>query len=74
MMGLHLPPSWGNEGKGGVTVNNAGGANIINIHHAEDVYPFINYPYLDENIPGLPAFCQTIQTVISSAWNHGKEE
>ena len=24
------------------------GANIINIHHAEDIYPFINYPYLDE--------------------------
>jgi hypothetical protein len=29
------------------------GANIINIHHAEDVYPFINYPYLDENVPAL---------------------
>jgi hypothetical protein len=29
------------------------GANIINIHHAEDIYPFINYPYLDENIPAL---------------------
>ncbi len=25
------------------------GANILNIHHAEDLYPFINYPYLDEN-------------------------
>ena len=25
------------------------GANIINIHHAEDIYPFINYPYLDAN-------------------------
>ena len=108
---LHLPPSWGNEGKGGVTVKGVGGsvvlkafsgsrelresqqlhydfellltpfklmdksikyddryfhgggrlahekvekaqeagANIINIHHAEDIYPFINYPYLDEN-------------------------
>jgi hypothetical protein len=31
----------------------AAGANIINIHHAEDLYPFINYPYLDENIPDL---------------------
>ncbi len=112
---LHMPPSWGNDGKGGVTVNDAGnittvsaycgpreladgqvlhfdfellvtpfrtidvatrwgdryyhgggtnsmvkiaradsiGANIINIHHAEDIYPFINYPYLDENIPAL---------------------
>jgi len=29
------------------------GANIINIHHAEDLYPFINYPYLDENVPAL---------------------
>ena len=29
------------------------GANIINIHQAEDVYPFINYPYLDENITEL---------------------
>jgi len=25
------------------------GANIINIHQADDVYPFINYPYTDEN-------------------------
>ncbi len=31
----------------------AAGANIINIHHAEDLYPFINYPYLDENISEL---------------------
>jgi hypothetical protein len=29
------------------------GANIINIHHAEDLYPFINYPYLDENVTAL---------------------
>jgi len=108
---LHLPPSWGNEGKGGVVVKDTedvvlikafsgsremieseqlhydfellitpfklidksvkfgdryfhgggkvahekvdmaqdAGANIINIHHAEDIYPFINYPYLDDN-------------------------
>ena len=34
-----------------VKVENAkkAGANIINIHHAEDIYPFINYPYLDAN-------------------------
>jgi hypothetical protein len=25
------------------------GANIITIHQADDIYPFINYPYLDEN-------------------------
>ena len=29
------------------------GSNIINIHHAEDIYPFINYPYLDANVPEL---------------------
>ena len=29
------------------------GANILNIHHAEDIYPFINYPYLDANIQDL---------------------
>ena len=29
------------------------GANIINIHHAEDIYPFINYPYLDANVEEL---------------------
>ena len=107
---LNLPPSWGNEGKGGVDVvqknddvlvnaysgtreikkgdvvnydfellitpfkvidrqikfgdryyanhrmlpslkieiAQKAGANIIDIHHAEDIYPFINYPYLDE--------------------------
>jgi hypothetical protein len=112
---LRMPPSWGNDGKGGVAVSDAGavttvsaysgsrelaagerlhfdfemlvtpfrtvdpgtrwndryyhgggpnamskiakadsvGANIINIHHAEDIYPFINYPYFDENVPAL---------------------
>ncbi len=29
------------------------GANIINIHHAEDIYPFINYPFLDQCVPDL---------------------
>ena len=29
------------------------GANIINIHHAEDIYPFINYPFLDANVNAL---------------------
>ncbi|GJM27442.1 MAG: hypothetical protein DHS20C17_00770 [Cyclobacteriaceae bacterium] len=24
------------------------GANIIDVHHAEDIYPFINYPYLED--------------------------
>ncbi len=112
---LKMPPSWGNEGKGGVNVTEKNGevvinafsgsrdmtpgeilnynfellitpfkvidkkikfgdryfhgggtntsvkvemakkegANILNIHHAEDIYPFINYPYLDANVPEL---------------------
>jgi hypothetical protein len=107
---LNLPPSWGNEGKGGVDIfqeNNevvvkaysgsrqmkrgdilnydfellitpfrtidkkikfddryfhgggsivkasGEGANIMNIHHGSELYPFINYPYLDENVADL---------------------
>jgi hypothetical protein len=112
---LNLPPSWGNEEKGGVDIIDRGantvisaysgdrkmgagetlnfdfellltpfhlidrdkkfneryfhggsestvskidsaknaGANVINVHHAEDIYPFINYPYLDANVPEL---------------------
>ncbi len=40
-----------------VKIENAkkAGANIINIHQAEDIYPFINYPYLDENTKALTA-------------------
>jgi hypothetical protein len=29
------------------------GANILNIHHSEEVNPFINYPYLNENKEGI---------------------
>jgi hypothetical protein len=38
-----------------VKIENAkkSGANILNIHHAEDIYPFINYPYLDANVKDL---------------------
>lgn len=32
------------------------GANIINIHHKKDINPFINYPYLPENVPSLTKF------------------
>jgi hypothetical protein len=32
------------------------GANIINIHHKSDINPFINYPYLDRNVPYLREF------------------
>jgi hypothetical protein len=112
---LKMPPSWGNEGKGGVKVGQENsevlinaysgsrvlrsgeelnydfellitpfklidrqikfgdryyqsqnpntsvmigdakkaGANIINIHQGTDIYPFINYPYLDSNVNAL---------------------
>lgn len=32
------------------------GANIINIHHKKDIYPYLDYPYMDENTPDLKAF------------------
>lgn len=32
------------------------GANMINVHHKKDIYPFINYPYYDEAIPDLRRF------------------
>ncbi|MCL2118475.1 MAG: DUF6067 family protein [Planctomycetaceae bacterium] len=46
------------HGGGGSAIAKVGkagevGANILNIHHAEDVYPFINYPHLDENTEEL---------------------
>ncbi|MCC8171815.1 MAG: DUF6067 family protein [Parabacteroides sp.] len=34
------------------------GANIINIHHKKDIYPFINYPYSDESVADLTRFVQ----------------
>ena len=47
-----------------VKVENAkkAGANILNIHHAEDIYPFINYPYLDANV-------QEIRQLVTKAHN-----
>ncbi len=33
-----------------------GAANMINIHHKKDIYPFINYPYHDESTPDLKRF------------------
>lgn len=115
---LHLPASWGNEGKGGVNVSENGngvmvnaysdsrvmakeekqhydfellitpfktinksvqfgaryyqseknvssdfihdadslGANIVNVHQGNDIYPFINYPYSDVNVAPLKSF------------------
>lgn len=40
------------------------GANILNIHHNEDIYPFINYPYLDETHHDL-------RTLVSKAHEEG---
>lgn len=33
-----------------------GGANMINVHHKKDIYPFINYPYYDESVSDLKNF------------------
>ena len=32
------------------------GANLINVHHKKDIYPFINYPYYDESVTDLKRF------------------
>lgn len=32
------------------------GANMINVHHKKDIYPFINYPYYDDAVPDLKRF------------------
>ena len=34
----------------------AAGANFINIHHKKEIYPYINYPYFDENAADFKAF------------------
>lgn len=38
-----------------VKITNAkeAGANIITIHQGDDIYPYINYPYLDENAKAI---------------------
>ena len=41
------------------------GANVLNVHHKETHYPFINYPYLDENVPVL-------KELVNKAHDHGK--
>src|SRR6185437_7663676 len=119
---LHFPPSWGNEGKGGVNIYEQGksvmvnaysgaremkkneqlnydfellitpfktmnkeiqfgdryyhsgnnvsagfiheadslGANIINVHQGNDIYPFINYPYSNVNVDVLKNFIEKV--------------
>ncbi|MCD0486674.1 DUF6067 family protein [Pedobacter sp. MC2016-14] len=32
------------------------GANIINVHHKKDIYPFLDYPFANDNVPDLKAF------------------
>ena len=41
------------HGEGNIASAKQTGANIMNIHHGSEFYPFINYPYLDENIADL---------------------
>lgn len=37
----------------------AAGANFINIHHKKEIYPYINYPYFDENVADFRAFADS---------------
>ncbi len=41
------------HGGGSIASAKEAGANIMNIHHGSEFYPFINYPYLDENVADL---------------------
>ena len=41
------------------------GANVVNIHHCQPHYPFINYPYLDEGV-------DTLKMVINEAHKRGQ--
>ena len=34
------------------------GANLINVHHKADIYPFLNYPMEDQAVGGLKAFIE----------------
>ena len=38
------------------------GANIINIHHKKDIYPFLDYPFANDNVPDLKAFIDSAHT------------
>lgn len=46
----YIPEAWKN------------GANMINIHHKKDIYPFINYPYYDESVADLKSFIDKAHT------------
>lgn len=41
----------------------AAGANFINIHHKKEIYPYINYPYFDENAADFKAFADRAAAV-----------
>ncbi len=55
----------GTDERSKVSQATAAGANIINVHHASDLYPFINYPFLDENLNSL-------KEIVSDAHANGK--
>ncbi|MNK04172.1 hypothetical protein D3C87_220310 [compost metagenome] len=38
------------------------GANIINVHHKKDIYPFLDYPFANDNVPDLKAFIDSAHT------------
>ena len=38
----------------------AGGANIINIHHGNDLNPFINYPFHTQTVEDLKAYIESV--------------
>jgi hypothetical protein len=38
------------------------GANIINVHHKKDIYPFLDYPFANDNTPDLKAFIDSTHT------------
>ncbi|SMC73113.1 glycoside hydrolase domain-containing protein [Pedobacter africanus] len=38
------------------------GANIINVHHKKDIYPFLDYPFANDNVPDLKAFIDSSHT------------
>ncbi len=40
------------ESSGFIAAADSLGANIINIHHKKDIYPFINYPFADVSVTG----------------------
>ena len=43
-----------------LTAAKEGGANIINIHHGNDLNPFINYPFHEQTVKDLTAYIKSV--------------